>query len=72
MTESMEENILLCSLLYCNSHKKYFQGSLLMDAVLFYFYLMRNAFSRIHPHVSSLLISGPYVQGEFHVITKKD
>jgi len=43
-----------------------------MDAVLFYFYLMRNAFSRIHPHVSSLLISGPYVQGEFHVITKKD
>ena len=33
MTESMEENILLCSLLY--------------------------------------LISGPYVQGGFHVITKK-
>lgn len=42
-----------------------------MDAVLFYFYLMRNAFSRIHPHVSSLLISGPYVLGGFHVITKK-
>lgn len=71
MTESMEENILLCSLLYCNSHKKYFQGSLLMDAVLFYFYLMRNAFSRIHPHISSLLILGPYVLGGFHVITKK-
>ena len=42
---------------------KYFQGSILIETMLFYLHLMRNAFSRIHPYVDSLLFFEPVFSG---------
>ena len=43
---------------------KIFSGFIITKIVLFYFYLMRNAFSRIHPYVDSLLFFEPVFSGQ--------